>query len=723
MRRTALGIFLILISLHILATIAQADEGMWPLYNIDKIPFDSLRTKGVTLTPQQVYNPAGGGIADAVVSVGATASFVSSDGLMITNHHVAYGAIQRQSTVDHNYIRDGFYADTREKEIPALGYTVNVTLSIEDVTVKVLKGVNEKMTDLERYQAIDKATKKIIAEAERGRDVKCDVSSMFGGRQYMLYTNFRIRDVRLVYAPPNAIGNYGDEDDNWIWPRHVGDFSFMRAYVAPDGKSAFYAKENVPYHPKVFLPISSKGIKEGEATFLIGYPGTTSRYTSSYNLEYLTDFYFPNYIRSDEDRLAIIATAMKADSVVAIRMASKIKGINNFYKKTKGIVIGLRRSDVIRKKKEIEKGLAAFIAADSIRTQKFGKVLPELDSLYHAHDKTRQRDFAFGTLMSGGDLIGMAASLHKWAIEREKPDIQRERGHQNRDTSSTREWLEDVQINLLPSVDKKLFRYALGQVTALPSDQRVAAVDKIFGTAKGPELDQLIDRFVDSLYANTKVGDLKTRIAMFGMSKTELEKLNDPFINFAASLRPELDRRELEDKTFSGARNRLDPRLIQAYAEWKNGNMYPEANGTKRINFGEVKGYAPYDAVTYNYQTSLTGIMEKETGVDPFIVPPELKQVYEKKDFGPYLDPVLKDVPVDFITTNSGTNGNSGSPILNGEGELIGLDFDTDFEGVAADYMYDPNLARAIVADIRYVLFVIDKVYHLDGLMKELTIH
>lgn len=723
MRKSARGIFLIFIPVIILATAALADEGMWPLYNIDKIPFDSLQAKGVTLTAKQVYNPAGGGIADAIVSVGATASFVSAEGLLVTNHHVAYGAIQRQSTVDHNYIRDGFYADSHEKEIPALGYTVNVTLSIEDVTAKVLKGVTDKMTDLERFQEIDKATKKIIADCEKGRDVKCEISSMFGGRQYMLYTNFRIRDVRLVYAPPNAIGNYGDEDDNWIWPRHVGDFSFMRAYVAPDGKSALYAKGNVPYHPKVFLPISSQGVKEGDITFLIGYPGSTSRYTSSFNIEYMAKTNIPHSIQSAEERLAIINAAMKGDSAVALRMASKVKGINNFYKKAKGMLIGLRRSDVINKKREIEKGLTVYINADPARKQKYGTILPELDSLYHAHDKTRAHDFAFSALTGGGDLIGLAIGLHKWAVEREKPDAQRNRGYQNRDSSSARESYENAQINLLPAVDKKLFRYGLSKAVELPADQRIAAVDKIIGSAKGAECDRLLDRFVDSLYNNSKVGDLKTRMAMYQMNRESLEKLNDPFINFAASLRPELDQKELEDKTYSGARHRLEPKLIQAYAEWKDGNMYPDANGTKRINFGEVKGYRPYDAITNYHKTSLTGVMQKETGVDPFIVPTALKEVYEKKDFGSYIDPELKDVPVDFITSNSGTNGNSGSPVINGKGELVGLDFDTNFEGVAADYMYDASLDRAIVADIRYVLFVIDKVYHLDNLMKELTIH
>jgi len=713
----AVGLLLVLACGHILA-----DEGMWPLYDLHKLPFDSLKAQGLMLEPNQIYNPKGGGICDAVVRVGATGSFVSPNGLIITNHHVAYGAVQKQSSVEQNLIADGFYAATRGEEIPAIGYNAYVTLAMDDMTERVLAEINDSMTDFERYQAIDKITKEIVKEAEKGRDVKCRLAKMFGGKQYILYTRFKIRDIRIVYVPPASIGKYGGDIDNWMWPRHTGDFSFLRAYVAPDGSTAEYSEENVPYQSKTYLPISSAGVKDGDFAMIIGFPGRTSRYASSYYIDDLINYYYPNFICMFEDVLELIKEAGARDSSVAIRLASMDAGINNGLKNSYAMLEGFTKAGILQNKIKDEKLLAEFVNAAANLKKKYASVLPSLDSLYRERRKTREKDFILGSL-GWADFLSMSNGIYKWAVEREKNDMERERGYQDRDSISTREWLEDAQINLVPSFDKDVLKYFIKKAFDLPQGQKIEAIEKIFAGEEGTQREAHLDEYLDNLYGNTAIGDLDQRMKMFGMSKKELEELGDPSIDLAIALKPERDEQVERRKTFSGASTRLEPKLIASYAEWKGDELYPDANGTMRFNYGSVRSYVPRDAVRYNYITSLSGVMEKETGEDPFMVPEELKQAHAARDFGRYADAVINDIPVNFLTTNDGTGGNSGSPIINGRGELIGLDFDGNYEAVAADYLYIPELARSIVVDIRYVLFVIDKVYHLEGLLNELTVH
>ncbi len=699
-----------------------AGEGMWPLYDLDKLPLDSLRTKGMGLTPEQIYNPGRGGITDAVVRIGASGSFVSSRGLIITNHHVAYGAVQKQSTVDENLIDSGYYAATLEDEIPAIGYKVYVTLAVDDVTERVLSSVDESLDGFDRYQAIDKAIKGIVKETEEGRDVKCSVSRMFGGKQFIRYTYFEIRDIRIVYVPPASIGVYGGDIDNWMWPRHTGDFSFLRAYVAPDGSSADYAEENVPYNSKTFLPISSGGIKEDDMAIIIGFPGKTDRYASSYYINFLLNEHYPDRIARYTDILKMIEEAGAEDSSVAVRLASTKAGLNNGLKNNQGMVEGFTKNNLVEEKMEEESKLSEFINSKPTLAKKYGGILSDLDSLYREREITRKKDNALYSLRRT-DYFDMAYELYKWATEREKDDMERERGYQDRDSLLTRKWLEDSQINLVPSFDMKLFKYYLKKAFELPAEQKIEPLGKWFEVGEGGAENTKLDARLAEMYAQSRVGDLKERMKMFYMSAEDLEKLGDPFINLVAVLMPDLEDREMRWKEFSGAISKLEPRLIEAYAEWKGSELYPDANGTMRINFGKVKGYTPQDAVDYFYLTSLTGVMEKETGEDPFINPEELRQNYMARDYGSYVDPIIDDVPVNFLTTNDGTGGNSGSPIINGRGELIGVDFDGNYESMAADYLFDAEIARSIVVDIRYVLYVIDKVYHLDALLNELTIH
>lgn len=704
-------------------SLISADEGMWPLYELDKLPYDKLRTGGLLLEPEQIYNPQGGGLANAVVRIGATGSFVSAEGLIITNHHVAHRALQRQSTIEDNYLIDGFYAPNRESEIPARGYNVYVTLSSKDITERVLKTVSDDLSDRERYQALDDIIKQIVKECEEEEDVKCSVAKMYGGEQYILYTFLKIRDIRLVYAPPDAIGVYGGDIDNWMWPRHTGDFAFLRAYVAPDGSPAGYAPENVPYKAEVFLPISSAGIKEGDFAMMIGFPGKTKRFTDSYDVENLIDYYYPTRIKIYEDILAIMESAASSDPDIEIKLASTISGYNNGLKNSYATINGFERAGVVAKKKEDDRQLTEFLAANRDMESQYGYILPELDSLYQSEMQFREKDMMMKSMLRACDLLDIATDLHKWSIERAKENMERERGYQERDTISTLQWLKVAQSSLVPEIEKKLLNYFIRRALDLPTEQKIEALANLFADPDATEREKGIDRFLNELFDNTKIIDPDQRLSMFYMTESELKNLSDPLLDFAFTLRQELDDMRERSKEVSGALQRLRPKLIQAYRAWKKDEIYPDANGTKRFNYGWVKGYRPRDAVAFDYITSLSGVMEKETGVDPFIVPAELKETYLNRDFEGYIDSHLDDVPINFLTTNDGTGGNSGSPIINGKGELIGLDFDTNFESVVSDYQYDTRTARSIVVDIRYVLFIIDKVYHLDNLFNELTIH
>lgn len=707
----------------ILAGQVLAEEGMWPLYDLSKLPLDGMKAHGLALTLDEIGNPETG-LSRAVVQLdGGTASFVSPEGLLITNHHVAFEAIQKQSKAEQDYIGVGFYAGSGQEEIPAIGYTANVTLSTQDVTKQVLASVNDRMTDLARYQAIEKASKRIIQKAEKGRDVKCHIARMFGGSQFILYTYFEIKDIRIVYIPPYTIGNYGGDIDNWMWPRHTGDFSFMRAYVAPDGHAAEFSEKNVPYKPKVYLSLASAGVKEDDVTMIIGFPGSTQRNLSSYSIDNLINFYYPNMIRFVEDELAMIKDASARDNEIEIRLAATSAGLNNFLKNSYGTMEGFTRSNILQQRQTAEKQLTQFLAGDPKLTKKYGRVLPELDSLYKARLAYRDRDFYLSWMVSSSDYLGTAAYIHKWAIERKKPDMAREPGYQDRDTADAIFGFKADQVNLVPSFDKQLLKYFIKEVLQLPETQKVKQVSDLFAGKTKEDLDKALDQYLNDLYSQSKLLDLDQKIAMFHMSEEQLVKLNDPFMNLAISLRPDLDAQRQRQKVFSGAQSRLAPKLIQAYAQWKPGSLYPDANSTMRFNYGTIKGYSPRDAVRYAYITSLTGVMEKETGKEPFIVPEELKQAYKVRNYGNYVDRVINDLPIDFLSTNDGTGGNSGSPVINGKGEIVGLIFDGNYESIACDYLYDATINRSINVDIRYVLFLLDKVYGRTALLNELTVH
>jgi hypothetical protein len=700
-----------------------AEEGMWMIDQLDKLPWKDLQTMGLQLSARQIYDGKGGGIAYAIVSLGGgTGSFVSPNGLILTNHHVALGALQRTSSMEHNYLVNGFNSASYDEEIPAPGYRASVLVSIEDVTTKVLSAVTDGMGDLERYNAIEKRIKEIVKSGEEGRDAECRVVSFYEGMQYELFTYFVCKDVRIVYAPPEAVGNYGGDIDNWMWPRHTGDFSFLRAYVGPGGTSAEYAKENVPYKPSVFLTMSTGGVKEKDYTMIIGYPGRTGRYATSYTIAQMQDYSYPTRIGMFKDWLAILGEEAKRGEEIKIKVAQFDQMLNNSMKNWEGMLEGFKKGDLLEKKRTTEQAFTKWLDMNPDMKKKYGDVLPGIAALYEDQKSYRDKSLIVGQMNFGCQMLRAAGTLDRWTEEKVKSDLERRPGYQDRDVPRLKQTLRIMQMSYDPQVDRRVFKYFLMRAVDLPANQRIEAVDAVLQGATGAEAEKKIDAFLDKLYAGTKLGSADERLRMFDLSREELLKQGDSFVDFAVKLNKESKVLEDKDKTMGGALQRLSPRFMEAYRLWKGGNLYPDANGTMRLTYGSVKGYVPRDAVVYKYVTTLTGVVQKNTGEDPFNCPKELLALHESLDYGPYEDSALRDVPVDFLSTNDITGGNSGSPIMNGKGECIGAAFDGNYESISSDYLFIKETTRSINVDSRYVLFILDKMSGAKRLIGEMKI-
>ncbi|NIM18707.1 MAG: S46 family peptidase [Candidatus Latescibacteria bacterium] len=720
-----IAVFMVMVVAAVFPTALQADEGMWLLQSIKNCPIDAWQRRGLELDAKAIYDPKEPDIADAIIRLGGgSASFVSFDGLIITNHHVAFSALQRQSSAEINYMKEGFLAETMKDEIPAPGYEAFVTLDVEDVTKKVLGAVKDDMGDKERYDAIEKQIKKIVNRAEKGKDLHAEVRSFYGGLEYRLFTYFKIKDIRIVYAPPGSIGNYGGEVDNWMWPRHTGDFSFLRAYVGPDGKSAEYSEDNVPYHPRKYLSISKAPLEEDDFTMVIGYPGSTRRYRTSYSIDYYVNSYYPAAIKRYEDIIGILEDESEKSEDAKVKLAGMLRGLQNGYKNNKGMLTGLKKARLLEKKQKAEQALRRFLEANPDLEKKFGSVLEEIGARYEDYTKYWRRNRALGYMFYGPVMLSAAHTIYRWSAEQEKKDMDRDPGYMERDEERLRRQLKfTVDSRYYESADKRILKYLFLKAAEFPEDQRIAAVTKVCEGLTGDALEKKVDEFIDGLYSGTRVVDPEMRMKMFDMKKKELLAMNDPLIEFAAKLEKERKIMEEITEAFAGALQKLRPRLMELRKAYGGELVYPDANRTKRLSAGAVKGYSPGDAVHYDPITTLTGVIDKYTGEDPFDLPNKIIELYEAKDFGNYVDPAAGDIPVCFLSSNDVTGGNSGSPILNGRGEIIGLVFDGNYESISADYQFIPKLTRTINVDSRYILFTLEKYANADKLLDELTIH
>ncbi len=695
---------LILILLLAFGLIGRADEGMWMPHQMKDL---NLQALGLRMNPEDLYRTDGTGLMSAVVNLGGgTGEFVSPEGLILTNHHVAYGAIQRASSKEKDYIADGFLAAAREQEIQAQGYTAGVLLGYEDVTAKVNAYFKPKMTPRQRYDAYDKAQKDLIATAEKaGKDLRCVLASMYSGNAYYLYTFKQIRDVRLVYAPPQDLGNFGGEVDNWMWPRHTCDFSFLRAYVGPDGNAADYNPANVPYKPKVWLKASLEGFKDGDFTFVMGYPGRTYRNYSLSELKNDTES-MTRRIKDIQEIIGFYETAGKSDKEVEIRYASQVKGLYNGLKNMQGKIEGLEKYDLIGKKAAQEKGLVDWINADPARSKKYGAVVADLAVFLERQKAFNARSEVLNGVLGGSTILSQAYTIVRAVPELQKPDKDREQAYQERNLAPLRQRMQMAERGYVFGTDKELLKWTVRRLVKSHSDLAKWPV-ALRDLAGGSEAE--VGARVDAMYGETILGDPKKRVELLGLKPAQLDAVNDPFLKLAAAMEKEL--KVIREESKGMGREGADMKMAYeaAILEMKKGSYPPDANGTIRFTYGPVLGYSPRDAVWYLPQTTLKGVIEKDTGKFPFVVPARIKDLWKARDFGPYADARLKDVPACFLNTTNVTGGNSGSPTLNAKGEQVGIIFDMTYESVIGDYYIIPELQRSISVDIRWVLFVTDK--------------
>jgi len=635
----------------------------------------------------------------------------------VTNHHCALGAIQLNSTAERNLIQDGFIAASMADE-PSAGPAARiwVTVGFDPITDRILADARGK-TGRAYYEAVETAQKAAVAACEQDAGHRCSVASMYYGREYYLIKQLELKDVRLVYAPPRAIGNYGDEIDNFMWPRHTGDFTFYRAYVGKDGKPAAYSKDNVPYAPPAHLTVSTAPVKAGDFAMVAGYPGTTFRHRTASEFANQIDWLLPNRVDVVGGLIRTIETATAGDKAKEVLYASAVAGNKNTLKRAQGELDGLRRSDAVRVRREDEAAMLAWLAkqpnAASLQAD-----IRAMQAQLDAGQATRERDFLLPFLRPG--LLGSAITLRRLAMERGKPDAQRESGFQQRDEVLIEGGLKQLQRRYDPEVEKATLRYALKRYYALPASQHLNEFDAAFGAN-----ETIASAKLDSLYAQTKLGVEADRLALMKASPDAVLASTDPLMQLAAALQPALLRLEEEGKQRSGELMRLRPAYMQAligYRESQGRAVYPDANSTLRVSYGKVSPLSPRDGLDYRPLTTVAGIVEKNTGVEPFDAPKPLLDAIAAGDFGSTIDPTLKTQTVDFMTNLDTTGGNSGSPVLDANGKLIGLNFDSNWEAVSASWMFDPRYKRAIHVDMRYLRWLLAKVYPAPHLLKEMNL-
>ncbi|HSD72265.1 MAG TPA: S46 family peptidase [Thermoanaerobaculia bacterium] len=697
-----------------------ADEGMWMPQQIPQLAPELVKM-GLKLDPQKLADLTGDPMGAIVSLGGCSASFVSPQGLIITNHHCVYSYLQFNSTPQKDLLENGFLAKTTAEEIPAApDARVWVTTSIEDVTSRILPRSDEKLSDLERYNRVERRRKELARECERGGNVRCTVPSFFEGSKFWRVKQLEIRDVRLVYAPPRGIGNYGGEVDNWMWPRHTGDFGFLRAYVAPDGKPSDFARENVPYRPKHFLKVSTADFDPGDFMMVIGYPGKTYRYELADEVKEAQEFDIPTSIRYRKELIRILENAGRANRDVSIRNAARLRSLLNYLKKYEGTLDAFEKGSLIERRRAEEREVAALVANDAAAKKRYDEALAEIGRLNAAQWKSRDRDALLEWFYSASPMLSQANTVWRLAGERPKDDLDRATGFQERDWKRLKAGVTRAQRTIEPGSDRAGLRYFLLEAAKLPAEQRIPAVDDALSASGEKDAGTAVDKFLDRLYAGTKVADSKERLAMFDESRDRLTARNDSMLQFAAALRRTMDEKQTLADQVAGAMMRLRPGYVALLQKLRKGRVYPDANSTLRVTFGQVEGYAPRDSVQYAAQTTLRGVVEKETGTDPFDAPGVLLAASRGKKLGPYVDPELGDVPVDFLTTGDITNGSSGSATLNGKGELTGLAFDGNYEAMGSDYLVNPDVQRAIHVDTRYILWVMDAVDGAHNLIREM---
>ena len=707
--------FLILI-LAFLPWAGRADEGMWLPLLINRLNYTDMQTMGLKLTAEEIYSVNHASLKDAIVLFGrgCTAEVISEKGLLLTNHHCGYGAIQSKSTVEHDYLTQGFWAMNYSEELPIPGLSVKFLIRIEDVTEKVLMQLTPGMTAEQRNAKIREVSVQLEKDAVKETAYEASVRSFFAGNEYYMFVYQTYKDVRLVGAPPSSIGKFGADTDNWMWPRHTGDFSLFRVYSAPDGSPAEYSSNNIPMKPKYSLPLSIRGVQNGDFTMILGYPGTTERYLTSYGIDYYVQDAYPVRISIREKKLEVMKEGMDASAEVRIRYASKYAGIANYWKNFIGTIKALNRLHVADRKRETEAAFSAW-ASDGDRSAVYGNVLPDIRKSYdEMKELNLARNYYFEAIRGCEALAfsRMFYDLQKLLTEK-APDKEKIKSK----TAELKAAAERLYKDYDPEVDIRLtaemFRMYYTNVPAVSQPEYF----KSLAVKYKSDFNRLVrDQFRKSIFGDA--GKVKAFLESPDTKVLRNDALYMLMNEFADSHTDINNRWNAADSRLNTAMRLFIDGLRQMYPDRK---FYPDANQTMRLTYGKVMDYYPADAVHYDYYTTLDGVMAKEDPLlEEFVVPARLKELYKNRDFGPYAQNGVMHTC--FISNNDITGGNSGSPVLDANGYLVGLAFDGNWEAMSGNFCFEPDLQRTINVDIRYVLFVIDKYAGAHNLIAEMKI-
>lgn len=694
----------------------HAQEGMWLLNQIDQL---DLKEKGLEIEPGDIYSPDKPSLHNAIIQLGGgTASFVSPEGLIITNHHVAFTALQRASSVESDYLTNGFVASTKKDEIPAPGYEARLLMEMKDVTDDVLKAVKGIEDPTEKDKKLTEKIVEMEQKIEKDKDdIDARIAEMYNGKQYILFVYRVFKDIRIVYAPPKSIGNYGGDIDNWMWPRHTGDFSFLRVYAAPNGNGAEFSEENVPYKPEVWLKVAQDDLDEGDFTFIVGFPGASTRYRTSNSAHWNLTYNYPFMINNFEEIITLMDELTENDPDGKLKVANLKAGLANALKNYQGKVDGMKRTNYVQDKKDFEKVFMKWVNNDPVTKEKYGHILTDITAQYDIIRKTKDRDNVIGILQGlSSTQLNVAGMIYNICREMEKPKKERNPGYTERAIEQGKARLQYAYANYYEPLEKAMMIRTLKMVDELSGEQRIKELDYIFKSGKS------IEKWVDDAFVSSKLDDLEYATALFEKSSKELETLDDPFIMIMANTYDFMEDYDDMYNAFAANVTELRKEYIDALYEWKGETLYPDANGTIRFTWGPVKGYSPDDAIWYRPFTSLTGMINKNTGEEPFDAPDGLVKLYKSKDYGGWTDPDLKDVPVAFTHMGDITGGNSGSPALNAKGEIIGVVFDGNYEAMISDWQYDYDLQRVISVDIRYCLFIAEKFGNASFILDEMGV-
>ena len=695
--------------------VCLSDEGMFPISELHRL---RLNAHGMELSPEDLFNPDNVSLVDGICRVnGCTGSFVSNNGLIITNHHCAFEAIQNASTKANDLLEKGFVSKALADEIPAPGYTVRITEGYKDISAQVLAAVQDGMTFLERTKAVEKRSKELEQAAEKENPgLRAEVAEMFAGKTYVLFLYTYLKDVRLVFAPPAAIGNFGGETDNWEWPRHTGDFSFMRAYVAPSGSSADYSPNNVPYHPKRFIQVAPQGVDEGDFVFLLGYPGRTVRHKTASFLRYEQDIRLPAIVDLYNWQIGELEKAGASDRAIAIKHSSRIKSLANVEKRSRGQLLGLRRANIVAARAEQESKLQEFIESEPERLSKYGKVMGDISGAYSEISAKAPLEIHLQQLRSACRAMSFGFLVYDAAVERAKNNLERETPYMDRNFDQTVQQLKLDINDWHGPTDEIMLSGMFARLSSIPGVNDVKPLASL--VAKPNESSPT----AKALIAGTKLGDLSFVEDCLKKSPADLEACDDPILKLIVQLYPTYKALREADKTREGRLTQLYGNLIDVKQAFLPTEFVPDANGTLRITYGRIRGYSPADAIFKTPLSTLKGVIDKTTGVDPFITPQALLDRYQAGAFGRFAHPKLNQVPVAILYNTDTTGGNSGSPVLNSKGQLVGVNFDRTFEATINDFAWNESYSRSIGVDIRYVLWITGIVYHADQLLHEMGV-